>query len=188
MSADTSRFSRVVSALIFVSVWLIASCAPTSTPTLFRPPTKSVPTEILSTTTPIARLPTKMPETPTASISATPTPIPPCTNNLTFVSDLTIPDGTIVSPGTNIDKQWLVDNSGTCNWDSRYRLKWIGGDPLGAVTEQALYPARGGTQVNLRIIFTAPLEAGTYESAWQAFDQGGNAFGDPVYVDIVVSQ
>jgi Ig-like domain from next to BRCA1 gene len=188
MSADTNRIFRVVFALIFISLWLIASCAPTSTPTLFRSATRSLPTEILSTTTPLAQLPTPRAKTPTAAISATPTQIPPCTNNLTFVSDLTIPDGTTISPGTNIDKQWLVDNSGTCNWDSHYRLKWIGGDSLGAVTEQALYPARAGTQVNLRIIFTAPTQPGIYQSAWQAYDPEGVVFGDPIYLDIVVAQ
>lgn len=99
---------------------------------------------------------------------------------------MTIPDGTILSPGTNIDKQWLVDNSGTCNWDSHYRLKWVGGDPLGAVPEQALYPARAGTRINLRIVFTAPAAVGSYESAWQAYDPDGNPFGDLVYVRIVV--
>jgi hypothetical protein len=85
-----------------------------------------------------------------------------------------------------VDKQWLVTNSGTCNWDSKYRLKWVGGDPLGAAAEQALYPARAGTEVTLRILFTAPAEPGTYGSTWQAFDPDGIAFGDPVYVEIVV--
>jgi len=98
-----------------------------------------------------------------------------------------VEDGTVVSPGANIDKQWLVTNSGTCNWDSRYRLKLIGGDALGAATEQALYPARAGTQATLQIIFTAPLEAGTYESAWQAYNPEGEAFGDFVSIKIIVS-
>jgi hypothetical protein len=116
----------------------------------------------------------------------TPTATPPCTNDLNFVADATIPDGTTISAGASIDKQWLVNNSGTCNWDSSYRLKWVGGEVLGAATEQALYPARAGTEVTLRIIFTAPAEPGTNQSAWQAFGPDGVAFGDPVYMDIVV--
>ncbi len=101
------------------------------------------------------------------------------------MNDATVPDGTIISPGASIDKQWIVSNSGSCNWDARYRLKWIGGDTLGAA-EQALFPARAGTQATLRVIFIAPNEIGNYESAWQAYGPDGAAFGDPVYVKIVV--
>ena len=109
-----------------------------------------------------------------------------CTNGLTFSQDVTIPDGTLLAGGQIIDKQWLVTNSGTCDWDERYRLKFVGGEPLSATIEQALYPARAGAQVALRIMFTAPLEAGTFQSAWQAFAPDGSAFGDPIYMQIVV--
>lgn len=77
-------------------------------------------------------------------------------------------------------------NSGSCNWDASYRLKWIGGDPLGAAAEQVLYPARTGTQATIRIFFTAPTSPGTHQSAWQAYSPDGIAFGDPVYVEMVV--
>lgn len=187
MNTVTHRFFNCAAAFIFVFPWLVTSCAPTSTPTLFRPPTKSLPTEILPTTTSVPQIFTSTPETPTSSIPPTLTATPPCTNDLTFIADATIPDGTTVSPGSSIDKQWLVNNSGTCNWDERYRLKWIGGDPLGATSEQALYPARAGTEVTLRILFTASSDLGIYESAWQAFGPDGVAFGDPVFLKITVS-
>ncbi len=57
---------------------------------------------------------------------------------------------------------------------------------MGAATEQALYPARAGAQATLRIIFTAPSDTGTYISTWQAFAPGGEAFGDTIYIQIVV--
>ena len=53
--------------------------------------------------------------------------------------------------------------------------------------EQALYPARAGGQATLRITFTAPLDAGTYQSAWQAFNPDGAAFGDAIFMTINVS-
>jgi hypothetical protein len=40
--------------------------------------------------------------------------------------------------------------------------------------------------VVLRMVFTAPQEAGTYRSAWQAYDPDGGPFGDPFYIEIVV--
>jgi len=110
-----------------------------------------------------------------------------CTNNLSFVQDITVPDGSPVQPGGTIEKEWLVTNSGTCDWGPDYRMKLIGGEAFNAVTEQALYPARAGTQATLRIIFIAPLVAGTYDSAWQAFAPDGSAFGDAFYLQILVT-
>jgi len=169
-------------ALLFTLIFASA-CAPQVTPTPFRPPTKPAATQILSTTTPIPALYTPV---PTSTATATPTE-GPCSNSLEFLQDVTIPDGTFISFGASIDKQWLVNNNGTCDWDSTYRLKWIGGDPLGAAQEQILYPARAGTQVTLRIVFTAPTAEGTFESAWQAYGPDGSAFGDPIFMKIVVT-
>lgn len=119
-------------------------------------------------------------------MSSTPTTTPACTPNLLFLEDLTIPDGTVVAPGNSLDKRWLVENNGSCNWDQQYSLTLLAGPDLGAPVEQALYPARSGTQATVRILFTAPEEPGNYRSAWQAQDSQGNLFGDPIYVDILV--
>jgi hypothetical protein len=128
------------------------------------------------------------------AVSADPTdlpqtsPTPACTAGLTFVSDLTIPDGTIVAPGETLDKRWQVENSGTCNWDSGFSLRLVAGPDLGAPVEQGLFPARSGTGTRIRILFTAPQEPGTYRSEWQAFDPAGNPFGDSFYIEIAVSE
>ena len=100
---------------------------------------------------------------------------------------MTIPDGTSVTPGMPVDKQWLVTNAGSCDWSAAYRLKLISGDAMGAPAEQALYPARAGTQATLRVVFAAPQQAGTYQSAWQAFGPDGTAFGEAVYMQITVA-
>lgn len=114
-------------------------------------------------------------------------PTPACSDSLDFLNDLTIEDGTVVLPGAAIDKRWLVENNGTCNWDGRYHLRLISGEALGAPAEQALYPARAGTQAIIRMLLTAPTEPGTYHSAWQAYNPQGQAFEEPVYIEIVVS-
>ncbi|MCX8062704.1 MAG: NBR1-Ig-like domain-containing protein [Anaerolineales bacterium] len=125
---------------------------------------------------------------PVAGVENTilPTPTVACTNSLLFIADQTIPDGTEVERGAILDKIWEVENNGTCNYDERYRLKLIGGSELGAKPEQALYPARSGTQFQIYIRFIAPQEAGTVRSAWQAFDPQGNPFGDPIYLEVLV--
>ena len=113
-------------------------------------------------------------------------PAASCTNNLSFKSDLTIKDGSTVSPGTTLDKRWKALNSGTCNWDENYSLRLINGSHLGINDRQPLYPAIAGSEFTLRLVFTAPSEPGSYQSAWQAFDPQGNAFGDPVFIDFDV--
>jgi hypothetical protein len=168
-------------AILSILFFTLGACAPKPAPTFFLPPTESLQLIPLPATQATA--------TSSAIVVPTilvPTPTPPCTDNLSYIQDLTIPDGTNVSSGQIIDKQWLVTNSGTCDWDARYRLKLVSGAELGAAIEQALYPARAGTQATLRILFTAPSDAGTYSSAWQAFGPEGTAFGDTIYIQIVV--
>jgi hypothetical protein len=139
---------------------------------------------------PTRALPSPTPVPPPTSTPSGRLPIapPPCTDQLTFIDDLTIPDGSVVSPGEELDKRWQVENSGTCNWDERYRLRLIAGASLGSPSEQALYPARSGTLVVIRILFTAPEEAGAYRSAWQAYGPAGEPFGDQIFIDIVVAE
>jgi len=111
----------------------------------------------------------------------------PCTFALTFIEDITIPDGTFVTPGEKLDKRWRVENSGSCNWDDTTRVKLLNGPALDAPLEQALYPARSGAQAIIRMTFTAPLEPGVYRSAWQAVDPTGNPFGEIFFVEIGVA-
>jgi hypothetical protein len=80
-----------------------------------------------------------------------------------------------------------VQNQGTCDWDSRYRLKLVNGFPaLGAPEEMALFPARAGTQAILTIKFTAPQEPGSYHTYWQAYNPAGSPFGEAIYMVILV--
>ena len=184
------RFALNANFLLLSSIFLAltSSCSIAAPATPFIPPTSQShliePALIIN------------PTPQTVQIQASPIPtviIPPtvdptdCVNNLTFIEDITIPDNAYVTYGSIVDKQWLVENSGTCNWNSDYRLMHIGGAALGAPEEAALYPARSNTQATLQIIFTAPFTDGTYESAWQAFDPNGLPFGDPIYIRILVA-
>ena len=111
-----------------------------------------------------------------------------CVDNLTFLSDLTVPDGTEVAPNARIDKRWEVENSGTCTWTGKYRFKLLTGEKMGVQAIQTLQPLKGGSKGAIRIMFTAPKEPGTYRSAWQAYNPDGIPFGDPVYIEIIVSE
>lgn len=180
---ETSRLLILIP-FICLHLW---SCSPAPAPTPFIPPTGQAPliepTLIIipTPTTDMVRVLPLLPTTaPTVDRSN-------CVNDLSFIEDLTIPDNSFVPFGAVIDKQWLIENSGTCNWDSAYRLRYTGGALLGAQEEIALFPAKSGAQAVIQITFTAPFEEGVYVSAWQAFDPNGLAFGDAIYMRILVS-
>jgi hypothetical protein len=177
------------SLLAVILILLFASaCSPAPTATPFIPPTEPAPliepTFIIQPTQPVVIVqPSPIPTIPTLepTLSAE-----ECTNNLTFVTDITVPDNSTFVFGEIIDKQWLVENSGTCNWDSNYRLRHTNGASLGASEELALYPARAGTQATIQIIFTAPFSEDFFQSGWQAIAPDGTPFGDPIYIQINV--
>jgi hypothetical protein len=109
-----------------------------------------------------------------------------CENQLRYLKDLTVPDGTEVLPSERITKRWLIINEGSCNWDQSYSLQLISGLTLGAKKHQDLFPARQGSRAIIEIMFTAPENPGRYNTWWQAFDSIGKRFGDPIYMDIIV--
>jgi hypothetical protein len=168
-------------ALLFMI--LLAGCGGSSTssrvPDSFIPPTSEATDSSLLLMPPTST-PTSILRTPK------PTPTPVCTDILGFLEDISIPDGTVFQPGERMDKRWRVVNNGTCNWDERYRLKLISGTSLGVEPEQALYPARSGTEATIQLVFTAPEQTGTYRSAWQAHDPDGMPFGDQFFIEIIV--
>jgi hypothetical protein len=173
----------IVAALI-----ALVACVPTPTPTLFIAPTANLQRAAASAAPAVS--PSGTSPAPGAIMVPTviaPTATPPCSDNLTYVQDLTVPDGSNMVPGQAIDKRWQVLNSGTCNWDGRYRLKLISGDAMSAAALQPLFPARAGTKAVLRIVFTAPQPAGLYQCQWQAVGPDGQPFGDAFYMQIAVA-
>jgi hypothetical protein len=191
-------------ALALALCWGLAACStPQVTPT-------PAPTQALSFVSPTPRVlpvvtstpipqPTDSPtptldvsvasDTPAVSLATgtpSPTPAGPCTNNARFVGDVTVPDGTQFLPGQPIDKQWRVRNTGTCDWGADYRLVLVSGNALGAPSEVALYPAKGGTEAILELNMTAPPDPGTYTGRWQARSPTAKLFGDRIFVTVNV--
>lgn len=166
-------------ALVLTVLIIFQGCT-FSPPQRIPPPASDAPLFLPPTSAPLRTESSPIPEL------SQPTPTLPCVDMLTFIGDLTIPDGSIIQAGASIDKRWEVENSGTCNWESDYFLRLIAGDELGAGSQLALTPARSGTRTVIRILFQAPTEPGNYRSAWQAHNPQGQPFGDPIFIDIVV--
>jgi len=139
---------------------------------------------VIQAVTPGSNLPTQPIPTaaPTSSLNS-----PDCVDDFTFINDLNYPDGTEVSHASIIQKQWIVQNSGTCTWTSGYTIRNVDGPAMSANPSQALTSAVPGSQVTIAITFIAPTQPGEYKSSWQPYNPAGEAFGKPFYIDIIVT-
>ncbi len=132
-------------------------------------------------------------ETPSPSSTSTvsPTvplsPTPQCTHGATYISDVTIPDGTAVLPGTNFEKIWRIQNSGTCPWEAGTILVFDDGNRMGSANSFIVPAVEPGDNTDLAISLSAPIEAGTYVSNWRLRLPSGAPFGDRLSVKIVIA-
>jgi len=153
--------------------------------------------------TAIAILPTS---TPAATIEATlvpaitPTSAPPLVSapsdpncvgaNLVGENP---PDGAILKPGEYFWKTWTLLNTGTCAWDSSYKLIYWSGDLMGGLISYPLpVEVLPNEQKDISIYLKAPETEGTFTGYWQLQTPWNANFGagiskDPFYVQIVVS-
>ncbi|MCL4868960.1 MAG: hypothetical protein KJ063_08335 [Anaerolineae bacterium] len=116
-----------------------------------------------------------------------------CSNRVTFVADVTIPDNTVLAPGQEFVKTWRLRNSGDCTWTTAYALEFVEGDAMGFTGSQFLATAIGpGQEVELSVTLKAPAAPGSYRSDWQLSNERGVFFGlgananVSFYVQIVV--
>jgi len=155
-------------------------------------------TAVAPTATVVLPTATAVPPTATPTLVPTATAIPPTAtpavrcNVVAFVGDVTISDGTVMTPGRAFTKTWRVRNVGSCTWTPSYDLIFIAGDSLGApaVVDMPGHVAPGET-VDLSVNMTAPASPGRYRGFWQLRDASGALFGlgsgdASLYVDIQV--
>jgi len=156
------------------------------------PPAESV------TQTPVATPSTTSTSIPIASatisstITATPQsgdiPGPISCDNSVFLSDITVPDGTELTPGEVFTKTWRIQNSGTCNWDSSYTVIFVDGSIMEATSPISLtvesVPSGGVVDISVGMI--APETPGSYISYWRLQNASQVPFGVTFYVKISV--
>ena len=152
------------------------SSLPTDTPgtpvvTLFPQLSLTLPV----TTTPATSVPTSVPVV-----------VSSC-NGAAYVSDVTIPDKTVEAPGATFVKTWALQNTGTCTWDTSYKLVFAGGDQMGGAATKLTSSVAPSQQVQISVSLAAPTTAGTYTGYWRLADGTGTGFGGSVTVVIVVS-
>jgi len=90
----------------------------------------------------------------------------------------TVPDGTIMNPGQVFTKTWRIKNTGTCPWDSTWKLVFTQGDLMGgAYIYNFPQPAAPGQTVDVPLVLTAPATDGIYKGYWKIQSPWGGIFG-----------
>ncbi len=200
-----------ISIFLVVAAVLFTACAPATpiepTPDVMAIRTSAANTVVAEFTLTAAVLPTNtsLPptetptpepptETPTIAFATDPTQIALGTpgllcDDLTFDAatvDVTILDGTSMTPGQEFVKTWKIKNTGSCAWGDGYALTYSYGErmdgqpvPLGTVVQV-------GQEVDISVNFKAPTAIGEYTSAWQMANANGVTFGKAVFVKIIV--
>lgn len=117
--------------------------------------------------------------TVTTVTTVQPTQRAACTDAATYIADVTIPDGTQLPPDTRFTKTWRLKNSGTCTWDSGYRLFHQAGSVLDAGQSSSPLPAvvAPGQTVDLSVNMASPSVPGSYQSDWLLQNAQGRPFG-----------
>ncbi|MBI5839740.1 MAG: S-layer homology domain-containing protein [Chloroflexi bacterium] len=110
----------------------------------------------------------------------------PSADNATFISDITLPDGTVVSPGQALTKTWRVKNIGTSTWGSGYQLAFTGGEQMGAPSAVDVPVTAPGQEVDISVNMTAPSGGGSHWGNWRLRNPQGTYFGDELLVEVTV--
>jgi hypothetical protein len=109
----------------------------------------------------------------------------PC-DDAVFVSDITIPDNTVIAPYTPFTKTWSVRNTGTCDWTTFYKLKFYSGNKMNGHMAAVTSTVYAGQMTTFSIEMQAPETPGTYTGTWSMINDKGFYFGEFVTVTIVV--
>mgnify|MGYP000867237947 CR=1 FL=1 len=109
-----------------------------------------------------------------------------CDNSI-YVSDVTIPDGTVLAPGESFTKTWRFQNTGTCAWSTSYSIVYVSGDAMSGSATALSAATSSGSTLDVSIEMVAPSTTGSYTGYWKLQNASGATFGEAVYVQIVVS-
>ncbi|CAN6279050.1 unnamed protein product [Urochloa humidicola] len=107
-----------------------------------------------------------------------------------FILDVTVLDGTLMTPSTPFTKIWRMHNNGSIVWPLGTQLIWVGGDQFALQTSVPLeIPVNGfpvDKEIDVAVDFVAPTRPGRYISYWRLASPSGQKFGQRVWVHIQV--
>lgn len=183
------------------------------------PPTATLPVATKTPAVTLTAQPTGIAETPeaaaltltpgltaTAPISGTAAITDTC-YQLTWLADVTAPDGAVMQPGEIFLKVWEVQNTGTCAWDFSFFISYDYGEQLSGpdiipvqfyepgtslntvlgdpTWSQRVWEVPPGEIVDIALLLRAPDEPGLYRGVWLISDLEDRPV-DFLWVDIKV--
>ena len=122
--------------------------------------------------------------TPTPAPTSTSAPPPACVDGLALVKHLT--QESDMKPGQAFTKGWQIQNTGTCTWDTNYRLVFVSGYKMGGEPVAVARQVNPGETYDLQINLIAPPRPGSYQGVWQMENGQGKAFGERLKVSVKV--
>ena len=186
-----------------ITMPVLVTSTPTMTPTL--PPTRT-PTPTI-TPTPTATFPVMDYSTPTFEVLNTAELPISSKDEIKNVTDVTIPDDTVLDPGDVFVKSWRLTNSGEKVWEDGTRLMmeatyamdtppvvdavflkpndWIDFTPGG--WGQRVYNVAPGTEVDLAVILKAPQAPGSYSIYFRLVNADNEIIATPFWMRFSVS-
>ena len=123
---------------------------------------------------------------PGGSPPAGPTPPMPFADNAAFVSDVALPDGSIVSSNLSLTKTWRMRNTGTATWGSGYQLAFVGGERMRAPDAVDVPGTAPGQEADISVNLVSPNQSGEHTGYWQLRNPQGTYFGPRIWVKINV--
>ncbi len=111
-----------------------------------------------------------------------------CDNSI-YISDVTIPDGSLMTPGQTFVKTWSVKNNGTCDWNTSYRLVFAFGSVMNGTPVSIPQPVPAGQPIQISVNLVAPTSVGNYTGNWKIQNDKGQFFGTilTVVINVVAS-
>ena len=94
-----------------------------------------------------------------------------CVDRFEYISDITIPDGMVITPYTLFTKTWYIKNVGDCTWNSKYSLIYQSGAEVGQAKSFPIlnpgYYIKPGESLAVSAQLQAPDKVGnTYTTYW----------------------
>ncbi|XP_075479624.1 protein JOKA2-like isoform X1 [Primulina tabacum] len=107
-----------------------------------------------------------------------------------FITDVNIPDNTVMAPLTPFTKVWRLKNNGIIVWPKKTIIFWMGGDKLSnELSVELKIPATGlaiNQELDVAVDCIAPELPGKYESCWGLASPSGQRFGQLIWIRIKV--
>ncbi|MFK7800306.1 MAG: NBR1-Ig-like domain-containing protein [Anaerolineae bacterium] len=109
-------------------------------------------------------------------------------DNYRFVTDVTIPDNSVLQVGHTMRKVWRVRNTGMTSWGDGYTLRHVRNENFAkdGIKEIPLPPAQPGQTIDIGLDITAPSSPGEHKTSWRPFNSQGNPFGFELFALIRV--